>query len=63
MKVKNIALIVALVVVVILVLSLVYRLVTGLIGGLFNLVLCVLVVAGLIFLVFWMFAYAKRRKK
>ena len=62
MKLKSILLIVALVALVGFSISLVYNLVTGLVSGLFNLVLGVLVVVALIALVFWMFAYAKKKR-
>ena len=62
MKLKGIALVIALVAVVGLVLSLIWHLVTGVVGGLFHLVLGVFVVVALIAIVFWMFAYAKKKR-
>lgn len=47
-------------------LLLVFRIVTGafaLVGGLFNLVLGLAIVAALVIIVVWMFAYAKKHKK
>ena len=63
MNAKTIALFVAVLLVVLAVISLVFRLLAGLASGAFNLVLGAAVVVGLVVIVAWMFAYAKKKRK
>ncbi|MDO4973717.1 MAG: hypothetical protein Q4E38_05875 [Eubacteriales bacterium] len=63
MNVKSIALFVAVLLVVLAVVSLVFRLLAGLASGAFNLILGVVVIVGLVAIVAWMFAYAKKKRK
>ena len=63
MNAKTIALFVAVLLVVLAVISLVFRLLAGLASGAFNLVPGAAVVVGLVVIVAWMFAYAKKKRK
>ncbi len=63
MNAKSIALLVVVLLVVLAVVSLVFRLLAGLASGAFNLVLGAVVLIGLVVIVSWMFAYAKKNRK
>ena len=66
MTTKDISRIVVVLAVVIFVGMLAVKLISGavtLVGGLFNTVLGILLILGLIALVVWMFAYAKKKRK
>ena len=63
MDIKQWAVLAAVLLVVLAVVSLVFRLLAGLASGAFNLVLGAIVVLGLIAIVTWMFAYAKKKRK
>ena len=63
MNLKNIAVLAVALLVVLALASLVFRLLAGIASGAFNLVLGVVVVAGLVAIVAWMFAYAKKKRK
>ncbi len=63
MDIKKWAVLAAVLLVVLAVVSLVFRLLAGLASGAFNLVLGAVVVVGLVVIVTWMFAYAKKKRK
>lgn len=63
MDIKKIAVFVVVLLFILAVISLVFRLLAGLACGAFNLVLGAIVVIGLIVIVTWMFAYAKKKRK
>lgn len=63
MDIKKLAVFALVLLVVLAVISLVFRLLAGLASGAFNLILGAVVVAGLVVIVTWMFAYAKKKRK
>ena len=63
MDIKKVALLAVVLLFVLAAISLVFRLLAGLASGAFNLVLGAIVVLGLIVIVTWMFAYAKKKRK
>ena len=63
MDIKKLAFFALILLFVLAVVSLVFRLLAGLASGAFNLVLGAVVVAALVLIVLWMFAYAKRKRK
>lgn len=63
MDIKKVALFAVVLLFILAVISLVFRLLAGLASGAFNLVLGAIVVVGLIAIVSWMFAYAKKKRK
>ena len=63
MDIKKLAVFALVLLVVLAVISLVFRLLAGLVSGAFNLILGAVVVVGLVVIVTWMFAYAKKKRK
>ena len=63
MDIKKVALLAVVLLFVLAAISLVFRLLAGLASGAFKLVLGAIVVLGLIVIVTWMFAYAKKKRK
>ncbi len=63
MNAKSVALLVVALLVVLAIVSLVFRLLAGLASGAFNLILGAVVIVGLLVIVGWMFAYAKKKRK
>ncbi len=63
MDIKKLAVFALVLLVVLAVISLVFRLLAGLASGAFNLILGAVVVVGLVVIVTWMFAYAKKKRK
>ena len=63
MDIKKLAVFALVLLVVLAVISLVFRLLAGLASGAFNLILGAVVVVGLVVIVTWMFAYARKHRK